>query len=275
MPQVLVTRAPRKAAAFARALEAALPAQKPAELQLHCAPVLEAVPYTAEEWEETAFSLIRGVFSWVTFTSANGVAAFEQLARQLGQNSLTLLGAAQVAAVGTATEKALTDLGVLVDFVPEQQSAAGMVAEWPLDDEWEDPTEETLLLVQGTTASAALETGLSDYGYTTVTLPVYDMQPYPAAHPLLERTEEDATALDLTAAQQLLDEIDVLVATSPLILTTLVGDRKGILPPIVAIGASTEEAAKNLPPAVLPEKILVAASPEPSDLAAAVAEALS
>lgn len=269
MTHLLFTRFPRKAQAFTSALEEALPGAR-----LTCAPVLEAIATAPEEWEETAFSLIRGEFSWVTFTSANGVLAFDALAVSLGQSTVSLLGAAQVAAVGTATEKALSDLGVMVDFVPEEQSAAGMVGEWPLDEEWEDPTQETVLLVQGQTASATLETGLTDYGYTAVTLGVYDMQVYPAATPLVAREEADTAALELPAAREQLGQVDVLVATSPLILTTLAQGATGTLPPTVTIGAATEAAALALDTAVRPATILAAKTPAPADLTAAVTEIL-
>lgn len=270
MTHLLFTRFPRKAAGFTQELQKLLPGATVA-----CAPVLEAVAVAPEDWDATAFSLIRGEYSWVTFTSVNGVLAFEALATELGQSTVELLGAAQIAAVGTATGKALEALGVMVDFVPEEQSAAGMVAEWPLDEEWEDPTEETVLLVQGLTASPTLEAGLTDYGYTALTLGVYDMQTYPAQKPLVERQEEDAAALDLDAARDALASADVLVATSPLILSTLAEGASGQLPPTVTIGAATETAAQKLPASVRPAKISAAATPAPADLAAAVADLLN
>lgn len=269
MTHLLFTRFPRKAGSFVHELQELLPGTTVA-----CAPILEAVAVTPEDWDATAFSLIRGEYSWVTFTSVNGVLAFDALAAELGQSTVELLGAAQVAAVGTATGKALEVLGVLVDFVPEEQSAAGMVAEWPLDEEWEDPTEVTVLLVQGLTASPTLEAGLTDYGYTALTLGVYDMQTYPAHQPLVERTEEDAAALDLDAARDALASADVLVATSPLILSTLAEGYSGQLPPTVTIGAATEAAAREMPTSVRPVKISAATTPAPADLAAAVADLL-
>lgn len=271
MSTYLITRTPHQAAAFTRELHA----QDPAARVLY-APVHQAVAREPEDWEEVAFALVRGEFSWVTFTSANGVLGLEKLAQEIGQPLVQLLGAAQIAAVGRATEAALTERGLLVDFVPQTQSAAGMVEEWLIDEEWEDPTTEKILAVQGTTASPVLEEGLTDYGYTVAPLAVYDMVPYPADQPLAEpeqahnsQAQGDATALTLEQAREALPDVDVLVATSPRILKTLAQAVGSALPPTVAIGASTRAAAEALTEPARPHKISVATSPAPADLAAA------
>lgn len=265
MSTYLITRTPHQAAAFTRELQA----QDPAARVLY-APIHQAVACQPEDWEEVAFALVRGEFSWITFTSANGVLGLEQLAHEIGQPLVQLLGAAQIAAVGRATEAALTERGLLVDFVPHTQSAAGMVEEWLIDEEWEDPTTEKVLAVQGTTASPVLEEGLTDYGYTVATLPVYDMVPYPADQPLAGPGQEGAVqALTLEQAREALAEVDVLVATSPRLLKTLAQAVGSALPPTVTIGASTQAAAESLPKPARPQKMSVATSPAPADLATA------
>lgn len=270
MSTYLITRTPHQAAAFTHELEA----QDPTARVLY-APVHQAVAREPEDWEEVAFALVRGEFSWVTFTSANGVLGLEVLAQEIGQPLVQLLGAAQIAAVGRATEAALTERGLLVDFVPQTQSAAGMVEEWLIDEEWEDPTTEKVLVVQGITASPVLEEGLTDYGYTVAPLAVYDMVPYPADRPLSEPEHahdsqtQDAVALTLEQAREALAEVDVLVATSPRLLKTLAQSVDFTLPPTVAIGASTQAVAQTLPSPARPHKISVATSPAPADLAAA------
>lgn len=269
MTTYLITRTPAKAVALTSAL-----LEQDAEAKLLYAPILDPVGTEPEDWEEVAFALIRGEFSWVTFTSVNGVLGLDALAQGLGQSLVELLGAAQVAAVGRATEAALTERGLLVDFVPETQSAAGMVDEWLIDEEWDNPMDETVLAVQGTTASPVLEEGLTDYGYTVATLPVYEMVPYPAESPLSQQdpAEPDApsgSALTLSEAVAALATTDVLIATSPLLLQTLAEAAGSPLPPTVAIGASTEAAARALPEHLRPESITVSASPAPADLAAA------
>ncbi|WP_237189822.1 uroporphyrinogen-III synthase [Rothia nasimurium] len=269
MTTYLITRTPAKAAGFTRALT-----EQDSTAQVRYAPLLEAVALEPGDWEEVAFALIRGEFSWVTFTSVNGVLGLDALAQGLGQSLVELLGAAQVAAVGRATEAALTERGLLVDFVPETQSAAGMVDEWLIDEEWDNPMDETILAVQGTTASPVLEEGLTDYGYTVATLPVYEMVPYPAESPLSQQdpAEPDAplgSALTLSEAVTALATTDVLIATSPLLLQTLAEAAGTPLPPTVAIGASTEAAARNLPEHLRPAHLTVSASPAPADLASA------
>lgn len=264
MAHYLITRSPSKAQAISQALK-----DLDAEAVFSYAPLLEAVGLEPEDWEEAAYALIRGDFSWVTFTSVNGVLALEALASGLGLPLAQLLGAAQLAAVGRATEQALTDRGLLVDFVPDTQSAAGMLEDWPLDPEEEDPLASKVLAVQGITASPVLAQGLADYGYTVATLPVYDMQPYPADQPLTGRQAQDDQALtgqDLAVA---LDQTQVLLATSPLLLKTLAAQATKPLPATVVIGASTQAAARELADSQRPAQISLAASPAPADLAAA------
>lgn len=268
---VIITRTPARAASFTQALKDLIGEGS----QVLYAPLLDAVAHTAEEAEEAAFALIRGEFTWVTFTSVNGVLGAEALAASLGQSLPALLGAASIACVGAATEQALTDRGILVDFVPTLQSAAGMLDEWELDPEWEDPAESSVLCIQGTTASATLAEGLRDYGYTVATLDVYTLQPHPADQPLYPAEDPQEATLSGPQAQNQLARASALVATSPLLLTTLLEGYRGALPPIITIGASTQAAAQALPAHLQAPHIIQAASPAPADLAAATASLLT
>ena len=95
MTTYLITRPPAKATALTSAL-----LEQDAEAKLLYAPILDPVGTEPEDWEEVAFALIRGEFSWVTFTSVNGVLGLDTLAQGLGQSLVELLGTAQIAAVG-------------------------------------------------------------------------------------------------------------------------------------------------------------------------------
>jgi len=71
-----------------------------------------------------------GSYQWVTFTSANGANACFGLLREAGADARRF-GAANVAAIGPATAKALAGFGVRADFVPSayvaEDVAAGLI----------------------------------------------------------------------------------------------------------------------------------------------------
>jgi len=68
-------------------------------------------------------------YNWVLFTSVNGVRAFSQRMKELGVD-IRLFHAAKFAGIGAATRKALGELGIRVDFVPEKFSAEGFIREF-------------------------------------------------------------------------------------------------------------------------------------------------
>jgi len=68
-------------------------------------------------------------FDWVIFTSVNGVRAFTQRMDELNLD-IRLFLKAKFAGIGNATYKAIRELGVGVDFVPEKFSADGFIKEF-------------------------------------------------------------------------------------------------------------------------------------------------
>lgn len=65
-------------------------------------------------------------YSWVVFTSTNGVDHFWRVLRQMGKDARAL-GSCQVAAIGPATADALRERGVEPDFVPPKYVAESVV----------------------------------------------------------------------------------------------------------------------------------------------------
>jgi uroporphyrinogen-III synthase len=106
--RVIVTRPPAQAEPLAAALR-----ERGFEPVL--CPLIETVPVDDGPIEVAGYD-------WVVVTSANGA---EQLARRHRGNL------PRVAAVGTATARALADHGLSADFVPRNASQAGLVAEFP------------------------------------------------------------------------------------------------------------------------------------------------
>jgi uroporphyrinogen III methyltransferase/synthase len=116
---VAVTRAASQAAPLATAL-ARLGARA-----VVC-PVIELVPPDDTEALDAAIGRL-GDYSWVIFTSANGVERFfARIAAAKGD--VRRLARARIAAVGPATARAVGERGLAVDLVPDEFVADGLFA---------------------------------------------------------------------------------------------------------------------------------------------------
>jgi uroporphyrinogen-III synthase len=121
---------------------------------------------------ETLAQLQQRRWDWAIFTSTNAVSlAFENLPRPL---------AAQHAAVGRATARALEQAGVTVDARPENATSEGLLA-LP---EFSQMTGRSILLVKGAGGRDLLPSELRSRGATVLELEVYRRvatEPTPAA----------------------------------------------------------------------------------------------
>lgn len=114
--------------------------------------------------------LQRGSFDWLVITSATTVDV-------LMSQQVTIPANTRIAAVGETTSAALILAGYRVDFVPEDNSARGLVKEWPQSD-----IVGTVLIPQSDIAEPVLVAGLGKLGlevefvaaYRTVGVPVTD-----------------------------------------------------------------------------------------------------
>jgi uroporphyrinogen III methyltransferase/synthase len=115
---VVVTRAAAQAQRFTQLLEAA-------GARVIEAPAIVIVPPASWEPLDAALGALE-TFSWVIFTSVNGVAMVDRRLAALGLAWSALAGR-RVAAIGPATADALRDHGVRVDVVPAEYRAEGLV----------------------------------------------------------------------------------------------------------------------------------------------------
>jgi uroporphyrinogen-III synthase len=76
--------------------------------------------------EQSAGRFRTSFYDWVFFTSGNGVEWFRKRLDALGFD-LRILGGTQVCAVGTATAEALLEQGIVVDLIPEEFKAEGVI----------------------------------------------------------------------------------------------------------------------------------------------------
>jgi len=115
---IVITRARAQAQRFAQLLEAA-------GARVLQAPTIVIEPPASWELLDTALGELES-FTWVVFTSVNGVAMVD---RRLSARGLawTAISRKRVAAIGPATAEALAEHGVRVEMVPMEYRAEGLV----------------------------------------------------------------------------------------------------------------------------------------------------
>lgn len=115
---IVITRARAQAQRFAQLLEAA-------GARVLQAPTIVIEPPASWELLDTALGALDS-FTWVVFTSVNGVSMVD---RRLSARGLAWAAIARkrVAAIGPATAEALAEHGVRVELVPTEYRAEGLV----------------------------------------------------------------------------------------------------------------------------------------------------
>lgn len=175
--------------------------------------VLRSEPGDPDQLAGVRTSIGDGEFRWIVVTSSAAVAALDGAVPPPGTD---------VVAVGDATAEALRDAGIPVAWVPRDQSAAGVLAEW-------EASAGPVLLPQSDLADPLLADGLRARGHEVTVVEAYrtvTLDP-PAA-----------------AADALADPATVLVVTSPSAVSAL---RACVVAgPVVAIGERTGRAAGML-----------------------------
>lgn len=152
---VVVTRARAQAPTLVRALEAA-----GADVVVVPTIGIEEPADGGRALAEAASRLSQ--VAWVAFTSTNAVDALFAHVRDA-----RALGAASVAAVGTATADALRGRGIVPDLVASPSTAAGLAAAFPQGD------GSTVLLPQADRAAPTLADGLAAKGWSVVAVDAY------------------------------------------------------------------------------------------------------
>ncbi|OIV36384.1 bifunctional uroporphyrinogen-III C-methyltransferase/uroporphyrinogen-III synthase [Mangrovactinospora gilvigrisea] len=121
-------------------------------------------PRTPQQMERAIKGLVTGRYEWVAFTSQNAVKAVREKFEDYGLDARAFAGI-KVAAVGESTARALVEFGVKPDLVPSgEQSAAGLLEEWPPYDPVFDPIDR-VFLPRADIATETLVAGLVDLGW--------------------------------------------------------------------------------------------------------------
>ncbi|MFD7443812.1 uroporphyrinogen-III synthase [Streptomyces sp. NPDC059909] len=121
-------------------------------------------PRTPQQMERAVKGLVTGRYEWIAFTSVNAVKAVREKFEEYGLDARAFAGI-KVAAVGEQTAKALVEFGVKPDLVPSgEQSAAGLLEDWPPYDPVFDPIDR-VFLPRADIATETLVAGLIELGW--------------------------------------------------------------------------------------------------------------
>ncbi|MBP0460713.1 uroporphyrinogen-III synthase, partial [Streptomyces montanisoli] len=121
-------------------------------------------PRTPQQMERAVKGLVTGRYEWIAFTSVNAVKAVREKFEEYGLDARAFAGI-KVAAVGEATAASLVDFGVKPDLVPSgEQSAAGLLEDWPPYDPVFDPIDR-VFLPRADIATETLVAGLIELGW--------------------------------------------------------------------------------------------------------------
>ncbi|KAF4410457.1 MULTISPECIES: bifunctional uroporphyrinogen-III C-methyltransferase/uroporphyrinogen-III synthase [Streptomyces] len=156
--KVLVPRTKEQAASLSDQLRSygAVPSEVPT--------IAVEPPRTPQQMERAVKGLVTGRYEWIAFTSVNAVKAVREKFEEYGLDARAFAGI-KVAAVGDQTAKSLIDFGVKPDLVPSgEQSAAGLLEDWPPYDPVFDPIDR-VFLPRADIATETLVAGLIELGW--------------------------------------------------------------------------------------------------------------
>jgi uroporphyrinogen III methyltransferase/synthase len=121
-------------------------------------------PRNPLQMDKAVRGLVEGRYEWIAFTSVNAVKAVREKLEEYGLDARAFSGL-KIAAVGDKTAAAIADWGLRADLVPSgEQSAAGLLADWPEYDELLDPINR-VFLPRADIATENLVAGLIDLGW--------------------------------------------------------------------------------------------------------------
>ncbi|QBR92526.1 uroporphyrinogen-III synthase [Nocardioides euryhalodurans] len=121
-------------------------------------------PRNPQQMDKAVRGLVEGRYEWIAFTSVNAVKAVREKFEEYGLDARAFSGL-KIAAVGDKTAQAIASWGLRADLVPSgEQSAAGLLADWPPYDEVLDPINR-VFLPRADIATENLVAGLIDLGW--------------------------------------------------------------------------------------------------------------
>jgi uroporphyrinogen III methyltransferase/synthase len=129
-------------------------------------------PRTPQQMDRALHGLVAGRYQWIAFTSVNAVRAIREKFEEYGLDARAFAGI-KVAAVGEQTAAALVAFGVKPDLLPSgEQSAAGLLEDWPAYDDVFDPINR-VFLPRADIATETLVAGLIELGWEVEDVTAY------------------------------------------------------------------------------------------------------
>jgi uroporphyrinogen III methyltransferase/synthase len=121
-------------------------------------------PRNPQQMDKAIRGLVEGRYEWIAFTSVNAVRAVREKFDEYGLDARAFSGL-KIAAVGDKTAASLAEWGLNADQVPSgEQSAVGLLEDWPPYDEVLDPINR-VFLPRADIATENLVAGLVDLGW--------------------------------------------------------------------------------------------------------------
>jgi uroporphyrinogen III methyltransferase/synthase len=121
-------------------------------------------PRNPLQMDKAVRGLVEGRYEWIVFTSVNAVRAVREKFDEYGLDARAFSGL-KVAAVGDKTAESIAAWGIRADLVPSgEQSARGLLEDWPPYDDVLDPINR-VFLPRADIATETLVAGLQDLGW--------------------------------------------------------------------------------------------------------------
>jgi uroporphyrinogen III methyltransferase / synthase len=121
-------------------------------------------PRNPQQMDKAVRGLVEGRYEWIAFTSVNAVRAVREKFDEYGLDARAFSGL-KIAAVGEKTAAAIAAWGLRADLVPSgEQSARGLLEDWPPYDEVLDPINR-VFLPRADIATETLVAGLVELGW--------------------------------------------------------------------------------------------------------------
>lgn len=156
--RVLVPRTKEQAASLARRLRGygAISEEVPT--------ISVEPPRNPQQMDKAIRGLVEGRYEWIAFTSVNAVKAVREKFEEYGLDARAFSGL-KIAAVGDKTAESIRKWGIRPDLIPSgEQSAAGLLEDWPPYDELLDPINR-VFMPRADIATETLVAGLIDLGW--------------------------------------------------------------------------------------------------------------
>lgn len=224
--RILVTRAREQASSLVEKLEA-----------LGAEPIaFPAIRIEApKEWTRLDAAILAAhSYTWIVFTSVNGVQAFFERMKAIGRD-IRSMGTAKICAIGDATAAALSERGILTDLIPKEFMTTALLTELiPLL----TPSDK-VLLARADIANPALAQALEEKG-----IPYDDVAAYHTvsaavdAHEIQSLLAEDSVDYITFASSSTVKNFVSMVGTAAL--------EKARKVKIVCIGPVTANTAQEL-----------------------------